>query len=157
MKKPVDTQTFKFVNTNPHNRKTSDCVFRALASVFDISWEKALLACVGIALKKGVAPNDPACYGALLTKLGIEKEKQPRTFDGMKITGKSFCLNTISKDQRILAHIGGHHIVAIKDGRIEDIWDSTNGCIGNYWVIPNDENILANLRNKLDTLSLEVK
>ena len=34
----------------------------------------------------------------------------------------------------IIANIGGHHIVAILDGKVHDIWDSTYKCIGNVWV-----------------------
>ena len=29
-----------------------------------------------------------------------------------------------------IAHIGGNHIVAIVDGKVNDIWDSTNGVLG---------------------------
>ena len=32
-----------------------------------------------------------------------------------------------------IAMIGGHHIVAIVKAKVCDIWDSTDGCIGNYW------------------------
>ena len=39
-----------------------------------------------------------------------------------------------------IANIGGHHMVCIKetcglDGlhKVHDIWNSTDGCIGNYW------------------------
>ena len=34
---------------------------------------------------------------------------------------------------RYIAHIGGHHIIAIVDKKVNDTWDSTDGCIGNYW------------------------
>jgi hypothetical protein len=36
----------------------------------------------------------------------------------------------------MIANIGGHHIVAIIEGQINDIWDSSDGCIGNVWVNP---------------------
>lgn len=29
--------------------------------------------------------------------------------------------------------VDGHHIVAIVDCKIQDIWNSSNKCIGNYW------------------------
>ena len=33
-----------------------------------------------------------------------------------------------------VANIGGNHTVCIKNGKVHDTWDSTDGCIGNYWV-----------------------
>ena len=139
MKKPLDTTTFHFVNYNSHNRKTGDCVYRALANVFQISWEDALKACVAYGLKKGISPNDTPCYSGLLAKFGIDKEPQPRKSDGTKMTGNYFCKTQISPSDVLLAHIGGHHIVAIRNCRVEDIWNSTEGCIGNYWRIPQGE------------------
>jgi len=36
-------------------------------------------------------------------------------------------------EETVIANIGGHHIVAIIEGRVWDTWNSTDGCIGNYW------------------------
>ena len=33
-----------------------------------------------------------------------------------------------------VANLGGNHTVCIKDGKVLDIWDSSGGCIGNYWI-----------------------
>ena len=77
--------------------------------------------------------------------------KQPRKRDGTKFTGKEFCEylqrylddpgvygvmddEGIEISRNIVANIGGNHVVAIKDGKVWDIWNSTRGCIGNYWV-----------------------
>ena len=57
--------------------------------------------------------------------------KQPRKSDNTKYIGKEFC--KMFKGTCV-ANIGGHHIVCIKDGKVHDIWDSTDGCIGNYWI-----------------------
>lgn len=39
-----------------------------------------------------------------------------------------------------IANIGGHHMVCIKETgglhgshKVHDTWNSTDGCIGNYW------------------------
>lgn len=62
---------------------------------------------------------------------------QPRKADGTKYTGKEWC-DKIQRNPnfpgRIIANIGGHHTVAIIDGRVWNTWDSTDGCIGNYWI-----------------------
>ncbi len=140
MKRPLDTDTFRFVNLNTHNRKAGDCVFRALANAFEIKWEDALKACVVIALKKGVSPDDTACYAKLFDILGIPKRAQPRKWDFTKYTGSQFCREIVGSGVYV-AHLGGNHIVAIRDGRVEDTWNSTGGCIGNYWEIPGGDEL----------------
>lgn len=141
MKKYPDTKTFHFVNVNSHNRKTCDCVYRAIANAFDISWEDALKACVAFGIKRGIAPNDPACYGGIFKILGIEKQPQPRYPDNTKMTGSEFCMEYAANGASFIANLGGNHVVAIKNGRVEDIWDSTVSCIGNYWKIPTGESL----------------
>ena len=59
------------------------------------------------------------------------KYKKP---NGKKYTGEEFCREVAIKSRRYVANIGGHHVVAIVDKKVHDIWDSTDGCIGNYWV-----------------------
>ena len=34
-----------------------------------------------------------------------------------------------------VANLGGNHTVCIKGGKVLDIWNSTEGCIGNYWAM----------------------
>lgn len=59
-------------------------------------------------------------------------------------TEKEFC-EMLQKDvtavgMSFIANIGGHHMVCIKETgglhgshKVHDIWNSTDGCIGNYW------------------------
>jgi hypothetical protein len=75
----------------------------------------------------------------LLKQYGWVKHKQPRKSDNTKYTGEEWC-KLLQKDpwvviggRRVVANIGGHHMVAIVDGKVWDTWDSTDGCIGNYW------------------------
>lgn len=132
-----DTQTFHFYNANPHNRYTTDCVIRAVCTALEQPWEQTLKDLAEIAVKKGVMVDDVACYGEYLRHKGWVKRQQPRKTDNTKYTGKDFCKSSICEwGRRYIAHIGGHHIVAIVNKRVWDIWNSTDGCIGNYWVKP---------------------
>lgn len=106
-------------------------------------WQKAALAVIfGIYDKKGIE--------TYLKEQGFTKCKQPRKYDRTKYTGKEFCkvLQAFGKDPatygneigdgiisapRIVASIGGHHITAIINGKVNDIWDCTGKSIGNYW------------------------
>lgn len=67
-------------------------------------------------------------------------KSQPRQDDGKKFTGVDFCkwLTENHYVGNVIANIGGHHMVAIMpiDGKYKvcDTWNSTKGCIGNYWI-----------------------
>lgn len=135
-----DTNTFHFYNANPKNRYTGDCVYRALSTATEIPYNNVVMKMAELICKTGNA--EP--INEFLKLHGWVKCKQPRKSDNTKYTGKQFC-ETIMKDKqrlglttdnrkRIIANIGGHHIVAIIDGKVWDIWDSTNGCIGNFWI-----------------------
>ena len=61
----------------------------------------------------------------------------PEKLINTKYTGKELCkLIQEGKfpNRNMVINIGGHHMACIVDGKIWDTWDSTSGCIGNYWV-----------------------
>lgn len=142
-----DTDTFHFHNANPKGRYTADCVTRAICTATGLTYEGAVMAQAAVQIKYGVAFENDA-IDKVLKDLGWTKHKQPRKADGKKYTGEEFChiqflmLNAyfptkevegITISNRIVANVGGNHTVAIVDGRIWDTWDSTDGCVGNYW------------------------
>lgn len=128
---PNDTETFMYHNENPKNNRAGDCVVRALAAATGDSWETVLTDLTEIALKIKMMPNDKKTYAKYLEVKGWEKQKQPKKLDGTKYTGDEFVKLV---NDTVIAHIGGHHIVCIKDHKVLDTWDSTDGCVGNYWI-----------------------
>lgn len=144
---PTDTSSFKFYNANPKNNRSSDCVLRSIVTATGKTWDEVLDDLVILAHKYKVMVDEPKCYEKYLESLGFVKMKQPRKSDNTKYTGAEFC-NWLSVNytngEKIVAHIGGHHIVAIVptyegDGindryKILDTWNSSNGCIGKYWI-----------------------
>lgn len=140
---PNNTETFTFHNENPKDKRTSDCVLRAIATATGKTWDEVLDDLVTVAHETKLMPNDPKCYDKYLESLGFEKQKQPRKADNTKYTGSEFCeyLNARfingKKVVDVVAHIGGGHTVAIaydKGYRVVDTWNSTRGSIGNYWI-----------------------
>lgn len=148
---PCDTEYFHYHNQNPKNKRSSDCVVRAISTASDKSWDEVLDDLVIIAHKYKEMPNDTKCYSRYLEDLGFIKCKQPRHTDNTKYTGKEFikwCNKNLGSRRSIVAHIGGNHVIAIKelieidgdghqrryDYNIYDIWNSSNGTIGNYWI-----------------------
>lgn len=132
-----DTSTFRFYNANPKNKITADCVIRAICTAMERPYNEVYKELFEFSVKCGLMLNDKKCYEKYLEAQGWRKHAQPRKEDNTKYTGVEFCREvreyTFNYPDRMIAHIGGHHLVAIVYGRVWDIWDSTDGCIGNYW------------------------
>ena len=115
-KKRKDTKYMHFYNANPENNKTGDCVIRAISVATGKSWDDTLDELTKVAHEVKSVPNNRDCYEVYLEQNGFIRCKQPR------------------KDDIILCHIGTHHIVAVKNKKIWDIWDCTYDCVGIYWI-----------------------
>ena len=146
---PKNTPYFTYYNANPKDKRSSDCVLRAISLATGKSWDEVLDDLVVFSHKYKEMPNDKKCFSKYLESMGFEIQKQPRKSDNTKYTGREFCnlLNGLYTDSTtdtvtsydIVAKIGGHHLIAIlldNDNRYKvfDIWDSTDGSIGNYWI-----------------------
>lgn len=128
-----DTKTFRFYNANPKNRITGDCAFRAISTGLEQDYNTTVMEMATLMCETGYALNDKKGEERYLASKGWVKHPQPRKNDNTKYTGKEFCEKIAESGKRYIALIGGHHIVAIVDKRVWDIWDSTDKCIGNYW------------------------
>jgi hypothetical protein len=142
-----ETSTFHYFNANPKNRKTGDCAIRAIATATGIAYNDVVMKLAKIQCDSGYEPTMDKGLELFMDSIGWIKHRQPRHEDNTKFTGKEFCtyLSVCYKKDlgNIIADIGGHHMVAIVpsclgDGindrfKVFDIWDSTDGCIGNYW------------------------
>ena len=128
-----DTATFRYYNANPKNRITGDCVFRAFTLAMQQDYNTTVMEMAELMCKTGYALNDSKGEGEYLKAKGWVKHPQPKKPDGSKYTGEEFCKMLAKKGERYVAHIGGHHMVAIVDCKVCDVWNSTGKCIGNYW------------------------
>ena len=128
-----ETRTFHYYNANPKNRITGDCRIRAIAAACEVPYNKVVMDLAKIQCETGYDQCTNQGIDILLKQYGWTKHKQPRKANNTKYTGKEFCLKIAKKNVRYVANIGGRHIVAIVNGKVNDIWDSTGGCIGNYW------------------------
>lgn len=149
-----DTNTFYYYNANPKNKIGADCVIRAIATALVQSWEQTVRELTEVGIKYGYVLNDKKCYERYLKSKGWIKHKQPKKDDNTKYTGQEFCdyLYNYSDEcyipyiqGNVIAHIGTGHIVAFVEEkrqkyRCYDIWDSTRGCIGNYWTYEGNNN-----------------
>lgn len=136
-----ETAVFHFYNANPKNRIAADCVVRAICTALGQTWEQTVREMTEVGIELGRAFNEDDTIKKYLERKGWVKCYQPRKGDNTKYTGKEWCLRlqereipTCKRMERMIANIGGHHMVAIMDGKIQDIWDCSGKCIGNYWI-----------------------
>lgn len=145
-----ETGTFHYHNQNPKNRLTGDCIIRAISRAMGLPYERVLFELAYMSSETGYSMGDKKNIDKYMEYYGWKRFNQPKFRNGKKYTGDQFCIaqqsilygdgNTgnweIYPSDRIVAKIGGHHIVAIVDGKVNDTWDSTDGCIGVYWAKP---------------------
>ena len=132
-KKYKDTKYVHFHNANPDNKRTGDCVIRALSVAMDKSWDDVLDDLNKIAHEVKSVPNNKDCYMKYLEDMGFEKCKQMRKDDNTKYRGYEF-LDKIKKTDIIVCHAGTHHLTTIKNKKFWDSWDCSSECIGIYWI-----------------------
>ena len=144
-----NTDTFQYYNRNPKGKITTVCVIRALSTALDLPYNQVVMDIATLQCETGLDDASKEMIELYLKKNGWVKCKQPRKSNNTKYTGDEFCKMLkqpkceyklglpYCDTHNIVANIGGHHIVAIKDFKVHDIWNSTYGCIGNVWVKPN--------------------
>lgn len=128
-----NTKTFYFYNANPKNKMSGDCAARAICVALKQGWDTTIREMTELGIRYGYVFNDKKTIDKYLELKGWTKQKQPRKADGTKYTGNDFCEEIAEPGKMYIANIGGHHIVAISDKQIIDIWNSSYKSIGNYW------------------------
>lgn len=145
-----DTTVFHYHNENPKGRITGDCRIRGLATATGIDYNKIVLALAVIQIETGYDQCAPDGISILMDRLGWTKQKMPVKPNGKRYTLKEFCkiqqkhlqdketvgmrtAEGIVISPRIFCNCLCRHELAIVDGKVWDIWDSTGKFVGNYW------------------------
>ena len=121
---------YRYYNENPKDRKTDDCVVRAIATATGQTWDETLMGLTKCAIKHKYMIHCPELYGKYLEELGWHKNKQPRKKDNKRYRVHEFVENFKGT---AVANVGAQDVACIKDGQIWDIWNSSYEIVGNYW------------------------
>ena len=122
---------FVFYNANPKNKFGGDCVIRAVATALNQSWEDTIREMTEFGIKLGYVLNDKCVYEKYLELKGFIKRPEPRDYDNCKMSAKKAI--RIYGIKNAVVKLGSHHIAAVKDGKVYDIWDSSKETIHTYW------------------------
>ena len=124
--------TFELVNVNFKNKKTGDCVTRALANASGKDYKVVAKELFDIWMTTGYEMTDKHCYDKWLADNGFVKMKQPRRPDNTKyLVGEIDEL--INSDDSVVISCA-NHLTCVIDDTLEDLWDCRYKTIGNYYV-----------------------
>lgn len=121
-------------NVNPKNKKTTDCVIRALTEATGKPYFEVLDELVTLVKKTGWFMNEKRLEDKFLEQNGFVKMKQPKKFDNTKYQ--------IGEIDRVVGNIKSktvivrcaHHLTCVKEGTLVDIWDCRYKTINNYYI-----------------------
>ena len=74
-----------FHKSNPKNRITGDCTFRAICTALEKDWKDTVMEMAEFSCQTGYAINDDKGIMKYLEKNGWIKMKQPKKINGTKI------------------------------------------------------------------------
>lgn len=121
-------------NNNPKNKKTGDCVIRAISFATKKSWENTYKELAELGIKNCLILNDTNNWRKYLKLLGYEQQKMPRKADNTRYTVDEFCNELAKENTTYIIKVAGH-ITVVKDKNLYDTWDCSNKSVGNYWII----------------------
>lgn len=127
--------SFEMKNVNPKNRKTGDCSTRALVGILGITYEEALKKQMEVSLKTFYDPTSKQVMEKVLAEYGYVKMAQPRKMFGYKYTVSELdeILTEKQMQEGVLVTVANHH-TCIVNGVIQDIWNCSKKCVGNYYI-----------------------
>lgn len=121
-------------NVNPKNKKTCDCVIRAITKATGKDYYVVYEELYKTSVKSGFMLNEKRVEEKVLEKYGFVKIKQPRHYDDNTKYTIGEIDELISKNDIVIISCA-HHLTCVKNHTLYDIWDCRNKTIGNYYVL----------------------
>lgn len=107
---------------NPLNKRTDDCVVRALSKALNKPWEEVYIDLCLKGLEMADWGNNNEVWDEYLRDKGFKREIIPDTCPDC-YTLIDFCKDNPTGEYIVCT---GSHVVFVKDGNFYDSWDSSN-------------------------------
>ena len=121
--------SYEYYNSNPNNRRASDCVIRAISKVMNKAWEAVYMELTSKGMEYHDMPNSPNVIEKYLVMQGFEK-KMLRNICPECTTVAEFAEDH-SHGRYVLITEG--HAVAVINGTYYDTWDSGDEVVIYYF------------------------
>lgn len=122
---------FKEMNANPKNKKTTDCVIRALTIATGRDYWDVFEELCDLTKQTGLMFNEKRLEDKFLEANWFVKCKQPKKADGTKYTVRE--LDKICNDKIVIVRVA-HHLTVVVNNTVCDTWDCRNKTINNYYI-----------------------
>lgn len=125
---------FIYTNPNPIDKKTGDCVIRAIAIATNSTWEEAYMDLCMEGLLMADLPNSNAVWSSYLRKHGFKRSVIPNTCPDC------YTVEDFAEDHPFGTYVlcSGTHTVTIVSGNILDAWNSSQE-IPTFYFYKEDE------------------
>lgn len=116
-------------NINPKGHYVGDCVIRAIAEATGEPWEKVYVELAVQGFIMADMPSSNHVWGTYLASKGYEREIIPNTCPDC------YSIADFANDhpQGVFIVATGTHVVAVRDGKYIDTWDSGDEVPVYYW------------------------
>lgn len=113
---------YVYFNPNPEEKRTGDCVIRALSMVTGYTWEQVYIDLSIKGLLMGEWGNSNPVWEQYLRQNGFRREVIPNTCPDC------YTIRDFTEDHPNGTYVActGSHVVAVIDGIYYDAWDSGN-------------------------------
>lgn len=123
---------FELKNVNPKNKKTTDCVIRALTVATGKTYYEVFDELYQLSIKTGWFINEKRLEEKFLEQNGFVKFKQPKKYDNSKCLAGEID-ELVNKNDIVIIRVAGH-LTVVKDYVLYDLWDCRYKTINNYYI-----------------------
>ena len=125
------TKFFQFTNVNPTGKEVGDCSIRCIAVALDKKWEEAFDLLAAKARESYCCMDEVEAVSGVLKDSGFTEMKV-----GVKKGKKRPTLTDLIKEypNHIIVGQIAHHFATAKDGKVRDLWNSSERSLYKYWI-----------------------
>lgn len=120
---------YLYYNANPIANRDEDCAIRAVSAALNITWDEAFDLIAHNAKQMATIMQNDAAWGSVLRQHGFYRRVIPNTCPDC------YTIGDFAYDHPHGVYVlgTGTHAVAVIDGAILDIWDSSSAYPQFYW------------------------
>ena len=131
----LPTEYFVYENRNPAGNHCGDCVVRCLSCALDISWDEALTLLYLKAKTMAYPADSIQVIASVMREFGfLDVTVKPKK--GQKRPTMAY-LAKLHPDKIVVGQCS-KHIMCARDGKVRDIWNSSERALYRYWLRETD-------------------
>jgi len=141
-------------NVNFKNKKTGDCVVRAVAEAASLPYKEAARMLFDEWMRTGYEMTDNKCVTKVLETLGFVKMKKP-----FKPTGHTYMakeMDEVMPAGSVAVVQVANHLTCVKGGSLIDTWDCSRKSVYGYWVKERSQTCVTDSDGKQTKARIEL-